>query len=223
VVTTTSKRPVRPSGPGELALSAVSVPPERQPGGRRPAPGSLALVQAFVNTFWDLDRDGADRLGDPSALAAWLSSRGLLEPGSRLSEADLRQALDVREGLRALLLANNGAAPDRAKIEQLNRALRAPTLSVKLSVSSPPEFVSRRRNLDGALALIATAVAVAQTDGSWSRLKACRGDHCGWAFYDHSRNQVSSWCSMSVCGGRAKSRDYRRRRRARPSDAGARS
>lgn len=223
MVTTTSKQPVRRSSPGELALSVVSVSPERQPGGRRPAPGSLALVQAFVNTFWDLDGHGADRLGDPPALAEWLSSRGLLEPGSRLGDADLRRALAVREGLRALLLANNGAAPDRAKIEQLNRALRAPELFVKLSLSAPPEFTTSRRNLDGALALIATAVAVAQIDGSWSRLKACRGDHCGWAFYDHSRNQASSWCSMSICGGRAKSRDYRRRRRARPSSAGARS
>jgi predicted RNA-binding Zn ribbon-like protein len=221
VVTAISERPVR-RGPAELALSAVSVPPERQPGGRRPAPASLALVQAFVNTFWDLDRHGTDRLGDAPALAEWLSTRGLLEPGTRLSEADQGRALAVREGLRALLLANNGAAPDAAKIAQLNRALRAPALFVKLSVSTPPEFATPRRNLDSALALIATAVAVAQIDGSWSRLKACRGDHCGWAFYDHSRNQSSSWCSMSVCGGRAKSRDYRRRRRARPSAAGAR-
>ena len=223
MVTTSAKRPARRPGFAELALSAVAIPPERQPGGRRPAPGSLGLVQAFVNTFWDLDRHGADRLEDPRALAEWLSSRGLLEPGTRLSEADLRRALGVREGLRALLLANNGGVPDRAKVEHLNRALRLPELFVELSATGPPGFAARRRSLDGALALIASAVAVAQIDGSWSRLKACRGDHCGWAFYDHSRNQASSWCSMSVCGGRAKARNYRRRRRARPSTAGPRS
>ena len=132
----------------EVALSSINGPAERQPGGRRPAPGSLALVQAFVNTFWDLDRDGADRFADPSALSEWLSSRGLVEPRLRLTSADLRRTIDVREGLRALLLANNGAVPDTAKIERLNEALRAPELFVRLSPSGPPELAVRRRGLD---------------------------------------------------------------------------
>jgi predicted RNA-binding Zn ribbon-like protein len=197
-----------------LALSQVRVPLERQPGGRRPAPPPLALVQAFVNTFWDLDRDGADRFRDPPALAAWLSSLGLIEPGLRLRPADLRRALDVREGLRALLLVNNGANPDPDKIERLNRAVSVPELLVRLAPGPPPDLAVRRRSLDGALALIVGAAAVTQIDGSWSRLKACRGEHCGWAFYDHSRNRASNWCSMSVCGARAKARRYRRRQRS---------
>jgi predicted RNA-binding Zn ribbon-like protein len=200
----------------------VRVPAEPQPGGRSPAPWPLALVQSFVNTFWDLDRDGADRLADPPALAVWLADRGLIAPGLRLSGADLRRALDAREGLRALLLANNGAVPDAARIERLNAALRAPELFVTLSPGSAPDLVVDRHGLDGALALIAGAVAVTQIDGSWSRLKACRGEHCGWAFYDHSRNQASSWCSMSVCGARAKARRYRRRRGAGPRAAAPR-
>jgi predicted RNA-binding Zn ribbon-like protein len=63
------------------------------------------------------------------------------------------------------------------------------------------------------LGSLASIVAVAQIDGTWSRLKACPGVHCGWAFYDHSRNQSGSWCSMSVCGSRAKVREYRRRKK----------
>jgi predicted RNA-binding Zn ribbon-like protein len=50
-------------------------------------------------------------------------------------------------------------------------------------------------------------------DGTWRRLKVCPGDHCGWAFYDHSRNQTGRWCSMSVCGGRAKARAHYHRHR----------
>jgi predicted RNA-binding Zn ribbon-like protein len=50
-------------------------------------------------------------------------------------------------------------------------------------------------------------------DGTWDRLKACPGHDCGWAFYDHSRNQTGRWCSMSVCGGRAKARAHYHRRR----------
>jgi predicted RNA-binding Zn ribbon-like protein len=202
------------TSPTGLALHSVTVPGERQPGNRAPAPGDLGLVQAFVNSFWDLDRNGAEQFVSPSALGEWLAKHKLIEPGARLSNADLRRALDIREGLRALLFVNNGATPDGSAIERLNRALRGPGLFVQLNATTPPNFRARRRDLEAALALIATIVAVAQLDGRWSRLKACRGEHCGWAFYDHSRNQAGSWCAMSVCGSRAKARDYRRRNKA---------
>src|SRR6266581_4159426 len=71
-----------------LALSPLRYTGERQPGGRRPAPGDLGLVQAFVNTFWDLDRRG-ERLVDAAALCSWLTERGLLDPGTRLTRVDL--------------------------------------------------------------------------------------------------------------------------------------
>lgn len=194
------------------AISNAQIP-GRQPGGRRPAPGDLQLVQAFVNTFWDLDGGGGEQLVSPAALAEWLAAHGLVEAGVRLGRADLERALDVREGLRALLFVNNGTAADQGAIERLNTALRAPGLHVQLDAAAPPGFSALRRDFDAALASIATIVAVAQIDGSWHRLKACPGVHCGWAFYDHSRNQSGSWCSMSVCGSRAKAREYRRRNR----------
>ncbi len=169
-------------------------------------------MQAFVNSFWDLDRMRPEQLGSPEALGEWLVKRDLLEPGTRLGPADLRRALKVREGLRALLFVNNGSAPDRDAIGALNRDLRGPGLFVQLDPSNRPEFRAQRRDLDAAMALIATIVAVAMLDGRWPRLKACPGEACGWAFYDQSRNQASNWCAMSVCGSRTKAREYRRRK-----------
>src|SRR5262249_56129946 len=87
---------------------------------------------------------------------------------------------------------------------------------VGLEGEGRPEFVAPRGDLDGALALIAAAVAVAQLEGRFTHLKACPGPECGWAFYDHSRNQTGAWCSMSVCGARVKAREYRARRRRSP-------
>jgi predicted RNA-binding Zn ribbon-like protein len=200
-------------------LLLVTLLAERQPGERAPAPGDLALVQAFVNTFWDLDRDGTDRLDSPGAVARWLAQRGLLDRRERLSEADLVRARAVREGLRALLLVNNGLAESRDAVDALNRALRGPGLFVQLDPARRPEFIAHRRDFDRALASLSTIVAVAQIEGNWARLKACRGDHCGWAFYDHSRNQSGTWCSMSLCGSRAKSREYRRRKRQSRADS----
>ena len=37
-----------------------------QPGGRQPAPGTLALVQAYINSFFDLEGEwGADLFDTP--------------------------------------------------------------------------------------------------------------------------------------------------------------
>ena len=197
----------------DASPSSNRVRAERQPGDRSPAPGDLALVQSFVNTSWDLERDGEEQLGDPSDLTAWLGEHRLLEPGTKLGRADLERALDVREGLRSLLFVNNGAPRNKEAIERLNRALGRTALAVRFGAHATPELTSTAGAFDGALGSLASIVAVAQIDGTWPRLKACRGVHCGWAFYDHSRNQSGSWCSMSVCGSRSKAREYRRRKR----------
>ncbi|HEY1285289.1 MAG TPA: ABATE domain-containing protein [Solirubrobacterales bacterium] len=196
------------------AITKPTPRPERQPGHRTPAPGDLRVVQSFVNTSWDLDHQAVEQLQSPGDLAAWLAEHGLLESGAKLTAADLERALDVRQGLRALLFANNGAAPDGEAIERLNRALGETHLSVRFDPDATPELGARGRGLDAALGSLSSIVAVAQVEGTWSRLKACRGVHCGWAFYDNSRNRSGSWCSMSVCGSRSKAREYRRRQRS---------
>ena len=213
MVTVGGREVAEPGGPAELGLSSLVYPDERQVGGRRPAPGDLALVQAFVNTSWDLDDGNRERFTSPEAIRSWLDQRELLEPGTELDERDMERVLDVRTGLRAMMFVNNGASVDAEAIDRLEDALRVPGATVHLHPSERPDFRIRRDGLDQALSLIATVVAVAQLDGRWPRLKACRGTDCGWAFYDHSRNQGSSWCAMSVCGARAKAREYRRRQR----------
>jgi len=182
-----------------------------QAGGREPAPGELGLVQAFVNSHYDLEGDhGGELLHSPRALAGWLGSRGLLERDRSLARAELRRALDVREGLRAMLFANNGEEWDDEAVERLNRAAARPGAVIQFHRDGPV-FESHERDFDGALAVLLGIVARAQLDGRWARLKACPGDDCGWVFYDYSRNQASAWCSMSICGSRSKARAYRRR------------
>jgi predicted RNA-binding Zn ribbon-like protein len=53
--------------------------------------------------------------------------------------------------------------------------------------------------------------AEAATAGTWARLKVCSADDCQWAFYDRSPTHSGCWCSMQICGSRAKSRAYRSR------------
>jgi predicted RNA-binding Zn ribbon-like protein len=42
-------------------------------------------------------------------------------------------------------------------------------------------------------------------------LKACPWHTCHWAFYDHTKNSGGVWCTMEVCGNRAKVKAYRER------------
>ena len=86
------------------------------------APADLALVQRLVNTA-DLET-GSDDLGDTDALAAWLASAGLAAPEERFDEAGRARIVELREALRALLLANHGERPDRRAVAALDRAAR---------------------------------------------------------------------------------------------------
>ena len=64
---------------------------------------------------------------------------------------------------------------------------------------------------DAACALVLAIVFAARADGTFRRLKACPHAHCGWAFYDSSRNRSGQWCSMRICGNRTKGETFRRR------------
>ena len=190
--------------------SAASV----QPGGRAPAPGELAVVQAFINTHYDLEVDhGAELLATPGALGAWLAARGLAPAPVDAGEPELRRALTAREALRALARVNGaGPAARREALRELDGAARGAPVEVRFATEGPCA-VGGDAGVPGAIGVLMAITARAMIDGSWSRLKVCPGEDCGWAFYDHSRNQAGRWCSMSVCGGRAKARAHYRRRR----------
>jgi predicted RNA-binding Zn ribbon-like protein len=175
-----------------------------------PAPGRLALVQRFVNT---VDHEhGREVLHSPARLRSVLLALGLLDPGARVTDADLERALELREGLRELALANNEGAD-----EPVLEAELVVRIDGRAGVLEPA-----RRNVDGALADLVGVVYTAMADGTWTRLKACRRDVCRWLFYDRSRNRSAVWCQMAVCGNRTKTKAYRARREAPPERTGRR-
>jgi predicted RNA-binding Zn ribbon-like protein len=172
------------------------------PGNRTPAPGPLRLVQRFVNS---VDRENErEELETPEQLGRLLAELGLAEEGDdALTHADLRRALDVREALRELLLANSGVPARAESLRTLESAARAAHFTLRLD-SGTGDLVPTAPGLDGALGRILAVVHAAMVDGSWARLKACPREVCFWVFYDRSKNQSSKWCAMSVCGNRTK-------------------
>jgi len=179
------------------------------------APAHLEPLRAFVNTV-DVD-EGTDELSSPPALVDWLREHGLLtDPGdgscSAATTEDLDAAIALREALRSMLLCNHdGSTPDQAAIRVLNQTSERASLSVRFTDEGWSVCACGVPGVRGAFGRLLAIVADAQGAGTWQRLKVCAADDCAWAYYDVSRNRSRRWCSMDVCGNRAKVSAFRGR------------
>lgn len=168
-------------------------------------PPEIELVISFVNTY-DFET-GADELGSPAALGAWLAAMGVVDKGTPASGRDLRLAQRLRAALRAELAANHDEVEAGVALDDVcaELPLRA--------VGAPEALAPSSGGVRGALARIVAAATTARIKGSWPRLKVCPADTCRYAFYDTSRNRSRRWCSMDVCGNRSKVKAFRDRAR----------
>ena len=183
---------------------------ESTPDKRAPEP--LRFVQQFVNTA-ELDEDAED-LTSPEALRDWMSARELADADADVTDADLRRALDIREGLRAVLYTHNGGERDQGALDLLEHAAARASLRATFAGDCAPRLTPAGKGTDAGLARLLAIVARAAAEGSWDRLKACAGPDCRWAFYDKSKNRSGRWCSMATCGNLHKARAYRERAKA---------
>jgi predicted RNA-binding Zn ribbon-like protein len=196
---------------------------------QRQAPGELERVRRFVNT-----REVGhvtDRLTDPAALVAWLEQEGLAPAGTRATRADLTRAIELREALRAILLAHNGpgTGPGGGRggaagaYRTLDEAGARARLRVRFGDDGRASLAPDAAGVSGALGRLVAVVHDSIGQGTWGRLKVCRDHSCEWAFYDHTKNRSGAWCSMEGCGNRAKARAFRERRAAPTRDRAPRS
>jgi predicted RNA-binding Zn ribbon-like protein len=174
------------------------------------APGELELIRRFVNTR-DIE-EGSDELDSPKSLLSWFADMDVLnEDGATADEEDLKRAVALREGIRSLLLANNGEEIEPAHLSELNTAIESVCLRVRFDDDGSPTLEPESSGVSGALGRLLAAVVQAKDEGVWGRLKVCPNDACQWAFYDHSKNRSGKWCTMEVCGNRMKARTFRQR------------
>jgi len=190
-------------------VRAERAAPQEAPANPSAAPGDLELVRAFVNTL-DIEA-GTDALGTPDAARNWLAGRG--SRVSRLRRTDLDRLLRVREAIRDAVSAR-GEAGEAEALRRLNRIAAAHPLTVRLGGQGHVPLAPTGPGIDGFIERVLALVAASTIDGTWLRLKACPNGGCRWLFFDHSRNGSRTWCSMGMCGSRAKMRAYRSRRRA---------
>ncbi|WP_371096346.1 CGNR zinc finger domain-containing protein [Streptomyces sanglieri] len=162
------------------------------------APGELVLIEALVNTL-DIET-GADTLDTADGRAAF-----------GLTEGDVPEARELREALRTACLAHAGHRPPGDAAPLLDRLLAGVPLRVTVDAAGAAALRPATEPA-GLTARVAAAIAAAAAEGTWARLKACEAEDCRWAYYDRSPAGRRRWCSMSVCGARAKMRTYRAKR-----------
>lgn len=181
----------------------------RQPGDRVPAPGSLAVVQDLVNTV-DIEA-GVDNLRTVGDLAAFCAAHGVT--ARHLRADDVTACRELREAIRDACEAHVGVPVPRQSLATLQRLLSRGSLVLDIDEAGDARVTGAPGlgGADGIIAAVAAGIATATIDGTWPRLKACAAHECRWVYYDRSPAGRSRWCTMSICGSRAKMRAYRRK------------
>lgn len=140
----------------------------------------------------------------------------LLATNRRLATRLLTRTRALRDLIYAVAVAiASGSGPrgtDMDRLVQIHaeclvRARLVPSGTAFAWVWDPAE-----QPVEAILGPVALSTMSLLSGSDLSRIKQCPGDHCGWLFFDTTKNKRRRWCEMEVCGNRAKQK--RRRRRA---------
>lgn len=188
------------------------------------------LCLDFVNTEIVLRGEPLDLLPDFKQWMAWHSAAS--GPGTNQERAQAREwqgkvgsadayasAIAFRSELRkmAKAMASNKTVPDSA-VAAVNDVLRRGAAYEQV-IPSGRGFARRayRAVHDPADLLVPVAEDAADLlcEGNRGRVRKCENPACILFFHDQSRNGTRRWCSMDLCGNRAKAAAHYRRQRAR--------
>jgi predicted RNA-binding Zn ribbon-like protein len=174
-----------------------------------------------------------DWIDDGDGLLSWLDQARLVPrdaldalraqalPGELDKVAD--RARTLREWFRGFVRNHMGrplAAADLRELEPLNRLLERDEAFGQVVAhpdgDSAPfslRMMRRWRTPESLLLPIGEALAQLVCTEDFSHLKACEGHPCSLMFIDRTRGRARKWCSMAVCGNRAKQAAHRNRLR----------
>jgi predicted RNA-binding Zn ribbon-like protein len=189
----------------------------------------------FLNSVATPVDEPVDWISHGEGLLSWLEQAGMV-PVPALAAVRTRftageldeiaaQARALREWFRVFVRERKGrplASADLRKLEPLNKLLERDDQYGEIVASgadgaSALEYrTSRRFDAPESLLMpIAQALAKLVCEEDFTHVKACEGHRCTLLFADHTRGHARRWCSMALCGNRAKVAAHRKRLKAR--------
>jgi predicted RNA-binding Zn ribbon-like protein len=185
----------------------------------------------FLNSIATPVDTSVDWLDSGDGLLRWLAQAKLV-PANALDELKARampdeldrvadQARALREWFRRFVHKHMGRPLPPKALQEL-----AP-LNKLLQRDAAFSQIARHRGRDGGrfelramrhwrspeslLLPIGQALAEFVCEEDFTNVKACEGHSCTLVFADHTRRRARRWCSMAICGNRAKQAAHRNR------------
>jgi predicted RNA-binding Zn ribbon-like protein len=185
----------------------------------------------FLNSIATPVDKPVEWLGSGDELIAWLRAADLV-PANVLRDFKAKalpgeldgiaaQARSLREWFRGFVARHSGEALKAealAELEPLNRILARDDIYGQVEASDEmdaPTWVEKRRwrSPDSLLMPIAREIADVICHEDFRLIRACEGHACTLMFADRTKSHRRRWCSMAVCGNRAKQAALRERQR----------
>lgn len=185
----------------------------------------------FVNSTAAQGPVEIDLLGDGTSYLMWLELAGLISPAdrsiaeTRFSSVELdavaSQGRELREWLRPVIASWAAEAADgtsgvpASALQHLNAILETDRRYLQLheADSGVLGLHEHRHWLEAGQLLVPAASAAAEllAAGDPQLVRHCEGAGCTMWFYDRTKAHRRRWCSMALCGNRAKARTHRQR------------
>lgn len=171
----------------------------------------------FLNTIGAPRGETFEWLKTGADLCDWLVQVGLIAQADLQGlshhpdlDAAAAEARMLREAFRTYL--HDGAF---ALLGQVNAILAREEGRWQLAGTDPIRLERRQSYLVPAQLLVPVALAIAElvARSEGHRVRQCDGPTCTMWFRDISRNNRRRWCSMAVCGNRAKAAAHRAKSR----------
>jgi predicted RNA-binding Zn ribbon-like protein len=187
----------------------------------------------FLNSIATPVDTVVDWLDSGDGLLRWLAQARLV-PADVLDELKARampgeldrvadEARALREWFRGFVHKHMGRplTPKALReLDPLNRLLERDEAFSRISrhhngdgVHLELRMMRRWRSPESLLLPIGEALAKFVCEEDFADVKACEGHACTLVFADHTRRRARRWCSMAVCGNRAKQAAHRSRLR----------
>ena len=166
----------------------------------------------LVNTLINVNGQETDLLLENSDVSAWLDVQGL-SLSRAMNTKEFEQLKELREVIKSWILLRSEIKQSHLSqsLRTLNKYLNQQNATKKLIQNQDGfsyETQDQQLSPQSLLAKVASEFAGILVAGDLEKVKQCSAQQCILVFLDTSKSNRRRWCSMNVCGNRAKASSF---------------